>query len=97
MILAALGGAAGVVIAQLGGALLRSQLLPKTEGASVVQDPRTLLFAGIAALTAGLLTGVAPVFQSRKADLTLDLKAGAREGTVHRSRTRVALLSSRVR
>jgi predicted permease len=35
---------------------------------------------------------LAPVFQSRKADLTLDLKAGAREGTVHRSRTRVALL-----
>jgi predicted permease len=92
VILAALGGAAGVIIAQFGGALLRSQLLPKAEGASVIQDPRTLLFAGVAALTAGLLTGLAPVFQSRKADLTLDLKAGAREGTVHRSRTRVALL-----
>jgi predicted permease len=90
--LAALGGIAGVLVAQVGGAVLRAELLPDTAGASVVTDPRTLLFAGLAALAAGLLTGLAPVFQSRHADLTSDLKTGVREGMVHRSRLRLVLL-----
>ena len=47
---------------------------------------------GLAALAAGLLTGLAPILQSGRADLTLDLKAGAREGTMHRSRLRTGLL-----
>jgi predicted permease len=59
---------------------------------SVAGDARTLLFAGVAALVAGLLTGLAPVLQTRRVDLAGDLKAGAREGTFQRSRTRVALL-----
>jgi predicted permease len=92
VLLAVLGGAAGVLVAQWGGAVLRSQLLPRTARATVVNDPRTLLFAGVAALIAGLLTGLAPVLQARHADLTSDLKAGVREGTPHRSRTRMALL-----
>ena len=90
--LAVLGGVAGVLVAQVGGAVLRAELLPRTAGASVVTDPRTLLFAGLAALVAGLLTGFAPVLQTRHADLTSDLKAGVREGMVHRSRLRLALL-----
>lgn len=92
VLLALLGGAAGVLIAQWGGALLRAELLPDTTGAAVVTDPRTLLFAGVAALVTGLLTGLAPLAQIRHANLTYDLKAGAREGGIHRSRTRVALL-----
>src|SRR5262249_51418437 len=87
VLLAALGGATGLLVAQFGGAVLRAELLPKTAVAGVVGDVRTLLFAGIAALVAGLLTGLAPVFQTRRADLTVDLKTGAREGGVHRSRT----------
>jgi predicted permease len=59
---------------------------------SVWRDERTILFAGIAALVAGLLTGIAPVIQARRADLTDDLKAGAREGTYQRSRLRIVLL-----
>ena len=92
LLLALLGGAAGVLVAQWGGAVLRAELLSNTSGATVVTDPRTLLFAGVAALLAGLLTGLAPIFQTGRADLTRDLKAGTREGAVHRSRTRVALL-----
>jgi predicted permease len=92
VLLAALGGVVGVVFAQFGGSILRATMLPKTEGAAVITDPRTLLFAGVAALVAGLLTGLAPIFQTRSADLTLDLKAGAREGAVHRSRLRIGLL-----
>ena len=91
-LLAVLGGAAGLVIAQAGGAVLRSAFLPKSVPASVLGDPRTLLFAGLAALAAGLLTGLAPAFQLRSVNLTSDLKSGAREGTFHRSKLRVGLL-----
>ncbi|HEY6059759.1 MAG TPA: FtsX-like permease family protein, partial [Gemmatimonadales bacterium] len=92
LLLALLGGMAGVLVAQWGGAVLRAALLRDTSGAAVVTDPRTLLFAGSAALVAGFLTGLAPILQTRRADLTQDLKAGEREGAIHRSRTRAALL-----
>jgi len=92
LLLAALGGGAGLVVAQFGGRVLRAELLPNAADATVLSDPRTLLFAGVAALAAGFLTGLAPVLRVRRADLTGDLKAGAREGGVVRSRTRVALL-----
>jgi putative ABC transport system permease protein len=92
ILLAALGGAAGLVIATAGGALLRAAFLPKAVARSVVTDPRTLLFAAVAALAAGVLTGLAPAFQLRNVNLTSDLKTGAREGTFHRSKLRVGLL-----
>ena len=91
LLLALLGGSAGVLVAQLGGQVLRAALRPPT-AAGVLTDPRTLVFAGIAALVAGFLTGLAPVVQARRADLSGDLKTGAREGGVTRSRLRVALL-----
>jgi predicted permease len=43
-------------------------------------------------LAVGLLTGLAPVLQATRANLTADLKAGAREGSYHRSRARIGLL-----
>ena len=92
VLLAGLGGLAGLGLAQFGGAVLRTSLLPKTAQAAVITDTRTLVVVGVATVIAGLLTGLAPVFQTRRADLTGDLKAGAREGAIHRSRTRVVLL-----
>ncbi|HMA42521.1 MAG TPA: ABC transporter permease [Gemmatimonadales bacterium] len=92
LLLALVGGAVGVLVAQWGGAVLRSALLRDMAGAGVVTDPRTLLFTGAAALIAGFLTGLAPILQTRHADLTQDLKAGEREGAVHRSRMRATLL-----
>ncbi len=92
VLLAMLGGAAGLVIAQVGGAVLRAQFLPKSISASVLGDSRTLLFAALAALAAGILTGLAPAFQVRSVSLTSDLKSGAREGTFHRSKLRTGLL-----
>ena len=91
LLLALAGGVAGIVIAQWGGAVLRSQFLPTGESLSVF-DGRTLLFAIGAVLFVGVLTGVAPAFQAGRGDLTSSLKSGTREGTYHRSRTRVALL-----
>jgi len=92
LLLAILGGAAGLVVAHWGGAALRAGLLDKSEAAAGLRDPRTVLFTAGAAILVGLLTGLAPIFQARRADLTGDLKAGAREGTYHRSPMRVGLL-----
>ena len=92
VLLAVLGGAAGLLIAQWGGSVLRATLLDKSEAASGLRDPRTVLFTTGAALVVGLLTGLAPIFQAGRANLTGDLKAGAREGTYHRSKARVGLL-----
>ena len=92
VLLATLGGLAGLLIAEWGGAVLRAEFLAKGADVSVMGDTRTLTFAAVAALFAGLLTGLVPAFQTRRPDLAGDLKAGAREGAFQRSRTRVALL-----
>jgi predicted permease len=91
VLLALLGGFAGVVVADWGGAVLRAQFLAKASEVSVMSDTRTLLFGGVAALCAGLLTGLAPAL-TQHADVAGELKAGAREGTFQRSRVRIALL-----
>ena len=92
VLLALAGGAAGLLVAQFSGVGLTMAFLPDTPTLLVLRDQRTLLFAGGAALLAGLLTGLAPIVQASRADLTGDLKSGAREGMYQRSRLRVTLL-----
>ena len=92
VLLASLGGVAGLVIAQGGGTLLSAAFIPNSVAVSLVNDHRTVLFTFGAALTAGVLTGLAPAWQLRTVDLTSDLKSGAREGTYRRSKLRIALL-----
>ena len=92
VVLAILGGVAGVFVAHWGGTVLRATLLEQnSQAAAGLKDPRTVLFAFAAALAVGVLTGLAPVLQAQKANLTADLKAGAREGQA-RSRVRTLLL-----
>jgi predicted permease len=92
LLLALIGGVAGALISHWGGAVLRATLLERSEAPAGLRDARTVLFALAAAVVVGLLTGLAPVLQASRANLTADLKAGVREGTNARSRTRVALL-----
>src|SRR5438105_4750229 len=92
VLLALVGGAAGLLVAEWGGAVLRAQFLARGSDIGGLGDGRTLWFAGAAALVAALLTGLAPAILSQRADVAGDLKAGAREGTFQRSRVRVALL-----
>jgi putative ABC transport system permease protein len=92
LVLALLGGAAGVLIAQWGGAALRAAFSTGTAPVPAIRDGRTLLFTAGAAIAVGMLTGVAPVIQAGRASLTNDLRTGSREGTYHRSRVRIALL-----
>jgi putative ABC transport system permease protein len=94
VVLATFGAIAGLLVAQWGGAALRSALLTTSAPTFVYRDPRMILFAGVAALVVGLLTGLAPMTQTSRAAERLvdDLKSGAREGTASRSRVRVTLL-----
>jgi predicted permease len=92
LLLALLGGAAAMLVAQWGGAVLRARLMPQSAPSVVFRDGRTIAFTVAAALVVGVLTGLAPVLQAQRANLTSDLKSGAREGTFHRSPVRAGLL-----
>jgi predicted permease len=93
LLLSLLGSVAGLLVAQWGGIAIR-RLLIRSENASldVLTDWRTLGIAVGVAMICALLTGLAPAFLSGRGDLARSLKAGPREGTYHRSRTRVTLL-----
>ena len=63
---------------------------------AVVTDGRTLLFVSSAVLAIGILSGLAPALYAMRQDLAGSLKSGVRDGSYQRSRTRNALLVSRV-
>jgi predicted permease len=93
LILALLGAVAGIAIAQWGGKLLGVTLLSESNPLpSAFADSRLLFFAVGLAVLSGLVTGLAPVYQAGREDVAAALKAGAREGTVQRSRLRIGLL-----
>jgi len=92
LVLATLGGIAGVVFAQAGSGILKSVFLRRDATFAVATDWRTLGFCAALALTAGLLTGLTPALGSGRENLALALKAGTREGTHQRSRLRATLL-----
>jgi len=92
VLLAGCGGVAALLVAEWGGAVLRAGFLPKSADLSVMADTRTVIFAGVAGLLAGLLSGLARELKALRLNLVGDLKAGAREGSYRRSRMRVGLL-----
>ena len=92
VILALVGGAAGVALAVWGGRVLSATFLPGTEPVSIITDARTLGFSALIALGIGLVTGMAPMAQLARTSLVADLKSGPREGTHGRSRLRTSLL-----
>jgi putative ABC transport system permease protein len=92
VILATLGGIVGLAIGEGGARILQSLFLQTGESVAVATDWRTLGFCAIVALTAGLITGLAPLFHAGRDDLAAALKGGQREGTRQRSGLRSALL-----
>ena len=79
VVIAAVGGAAGVAFAYWGLRLLIGAAptdIPRLAGTTV--DLPVLVFAGGITLAAGLLAGLAPVMVAGKIDLTTALKEGAR-------------------
>jgi putative ABC transport system permease protein len=91
-LLSLVGGGVGLLVAHVTGGMLRSLFLPDVKNAESIVDARMVGFAAVAALGAGLLTGLAPILQARRSDLAGTLKAGTREGVYQSSRLRSALL-----
>lgn len=96
VLLALLGGLAGLAIAESGGQLLRAFLMPGVEWQSVVADRRTLLFATLCTIVVGLCAGIVPLAQASRHNLTSALKSGGRDGHGHRSRLRTTLVLTQV-
>jgi macrolide transport system ATP-binding/permease protein len=78
LLLAILGGAAGLVIAMACMQFLSSIRMPTAFPISLVVqlDARVLAFCAVASLASGLIFGFAPALQMIKTDLTGTLKAG---------------------
>ena len=95
-VLAALGGAAAVLVTLWVGPLLRASFLPANAAASAMLDPRILVFATLAVLATAVLAGSAPAYQASAPDLSSELKAGEREGRFQASATRTGLLVGQV-
>jgi predicted permease len=97
LVLAAAGGAAGVLIARLalssGGRLLASQL-PRAD--EVTMDGRVLLFAIAASLLTGILAGALPALRAGRTDLNATLKEGGRNDSAVGVRTRRLLIVGEV-
>lgn len=92
LLLALLGGAAGLLFARWGGGALRALFLRGDESAAVATDARTLLFAALLTLALALVTALAPAMQALRADVSAALGAGARDGGFRRSAARTVLL-----
>ena len=92
IVLSLFGLAAGLAVAQWGGAILRRLFVGETGPLDVMTDGRTLVVAAVASLAAAILTGLAPIFFGARSDVASTLKSGPREGMYQRSRARGVLL-----
>lgn len=89
VLLALLGATLGVVLATWGTGIIPAEGLPRLD---FFAHGRVLGFAVIAAVACGIVFGIAPALWATRADLSVALKQGAREGADHRSRLRSALM-----
>jgi predicted permease len=81
VLLGVLGGAAGLLVAQLSLSVVRTMNpgnIPRMEDVTI--NGTVLLFTFGVALITGVLFGVAPVWRAIKVDLNTSLKAGGRSG-----------------
>ena len=92
LLLATIGGLAGLALAQSGGRVLQTLLIPDAAPGAVAGDSRTLVFTSVTVLLVGILTGFVPAFHDRRTDLTSGLLSNSRSGTRERSTLRVSLL-----
>ncbi len=81
LVLAALGGAGGLLLARWGTEWLVAmgpENLPRLQEVGI--DGRVLIFAGLTALACGLLVSLTPGLRTLRSDLNAALKQGARTG-----------------
>ncbi len=92
LLLALLGGIAGIALAQWGASGLRAWFLPADLDVGVVSDTRTLLFVVAAVLIAGVLTGLAPALDAARTIAAGSLRVDARHERRERAGLRAILL-----
>ncbi len=92
-LIAALGGAAGLAIAYIGGHVVRSVLIPDVAWSGPPFNTRILLFTGAATLLTGIATGLAPALSATDISLVKWLRNGARDGGSNRHRLGAVLLA----
>jgi putative ABC transport system permease protein len=86
ILLGSIGGACGLLVANLGLRILKSALpadTPRLTDASI--DWRVLVFTGFLSLLTGAIFGLAPAFHSARSGLAAILKSGARGSTLSTS------------
>jgi putative ABC transport system permease protein len=93
-LLALAAAVAAIAAAYWGGSLLRTLLLPDVHWVGSPVHWRVLALALLAAIAAGIITGLVPAVQSLGSDVADALKSGGREGSPHRSRLRGGLVAT---
>jgi putative ABC transport system permease protein len=93
LVLALLGGVAGLVVAQWVGSAMQGTIagLGNTS-LNAFTDWRTVSVVGGLVLVVAIVTGVVPALMSGRNDLAASLRAGAREGNYRHSGARTVLL-----
>jgi putative ABC transport system permease protein len=94
LLLAGAGACIGLLIGQWGISMLRFYMPPEVEihlpyWRHVRLEPDVFLYSVAVALLAGIVSGLAPAFQSSKADIHEELKEGGRTNTGGRARQRL--------
>lgn len=92
LLLAALGGVAGLAVAQWGGAAIRALFVRDAAGTVLFADPRTVVITLAITVAAAVATGLAPAAYALRGDIAHSLGAGGREAGARRSRLRQSLL-----
>jgi predicted permease len=92
-VLLALGaGIAAVLVTIWGGGILRRTILTSEAAATQPLDIRLVAYTAVAAIVAGILSGLIPAVQASSPELADTLRGGSRAGGAARSATRGALL-----
>lgn len=92
VVLAALGGAAGLLLGHLVALGLGHLFGFGTAATEPVVEARTIAFCATMTVCVAILTGIAPILMSRRTDLATVLRSGARDGSYQRSRARTGLV-----
>jgi predicted permease len=95
LLLAVIGGVAGIILAQWGVSVLVSRLAA-TSPLDVKPDASVLLFTLGISLVSGVLFGIAPALRATKADLTSALKEKSTQGRKGRFNLGSALVVAQV-
>ena len=92
VLLSLVAGLAAIVVTMWGGSLVRSVLFTFDLAAGAAVDLRLVAYTALAAVVAGIVSGLLPALQSSRPAVSDALRGGARAGGPARSRTRIALL-----